>query len=67
MIVTRRGVGSTGGKGEGIKMCRVPTMKYHGDVKCSVGNIVSNVIVSMRGVTCVLDYQGDHLVKLYNV
>ena len=48
---------SMGGKGEGIKYKLVVT-EWSQDVKYSIGNIVTNVLITMYGVRWVLDLSG---------
>ena len=42
-------------KGEGIKEYKLELQSSHGDVKYSIGNTVSNSVLSMCGVKGILD------------
>ena len=61
-----KGVRRMGEKGEGIKKYKLAITNSHRDIKCSIGNIVSNSIITMYGVKWVLDLSGDHLVSYIN-
>ena len=39
----------------------------HRDVKYNIGNIVSNVVITMYGARWVLDLVGDHIVSYANI
>ena len=39
----------------------------HTDIKCSIGDIVNNIVVTMYGARWVLDISGDPFVSYINV
>ena len=41
--------------------------KQSRDVKYNIGNIVSNVVITMYGARWVLDLVGDHIVSYANI
>ena len=55
-------VGGLSEKGEGIKFRLVVTEESQ-DIKHSMGNIVSNILIIMLGPGGHWKYQGEHVVK----
>ena len=53
-----------------VKRLRTPNwllQNSHGDVKCSMGNTVNNVVITVCGVRRVWIYQGDSFKSYTNV
>ena len=49
-------------KVKGFKKYKLAVIQNsHGDVKCSIGNIVNNIVLAMYGVRSVLDLGGINL------
>lgn len=57
----------TGGKGEGIKKCKLVVTRGLWDMKYGIGSRVKNMVITVRSVGRVLDYWGDHFINHVNV
>ena len=62
----RREIGESE-RGKGIKMCKLPDIKSRGDVKCSTGNITSNIVIAMDGVRWALLPKLQKCLYVYNI
>ena len=49
-----RGIGGIGEKGKGMKKYKLIATKY-GDVKCCIGNIINNILITMYDARWVQD------------
>ena len=57
-----------GEKGEGIKKYKLPLIKIVRNVKYSIGNIVSNIVITMYGVRWyMVTYWGDRFLCYINI
>lgn len=61
------GFGELGGKGEGIKKCKLVVTRGLWDMKYGIGSRVKNMVITVRSVGRVLDYWGDHFINHVNV
>ena len=50
-------------KVKGLRSTGWKLQNSHGDIKYGVGNIVSNIAITMRGPRGYWEYQGAHLIK----
>ena len=65
-MVARGKVGrGLGVDGKGISKYRLPVRKQYGDVKCSVGNTVNNIVVTMFGARWALEILGGSFCKVH--
>ena len=60
-------VGRLCGNTEGIEKHRLAVTNSHGAVKCSPGNTVSTIVITVYGVRWALKYHGEHFVKYVTV
>ena len=62
LMVARWGGGMVK-KVEGLRSTNCQLQNSHGDVKCSLGNVVYNILITMHGVRGVRDLLDDHLLS----
>ena len=65
MFASGEGFGGMGGKGEGVSSTNCQLQDSRKDVKHSMGNIVSSVVITVYGARCVLGLSGESLHNLY--
>ena len=59
------GFGEMGDKGEGLRSALASYENSHRDVKCSTGNAVSNLVITVCAVRWALDFSGWSLCEFY--
>ena len=53
-----------GEKGEGIEKYRLVVTNSHGEVKCSIGNMVNNIVTTMDGARGALEMSRGAVCKV---
>ena len=61
------GLGDWVKKVKGLRSMNCWSQNSHGDVKCGIGNVVSNTVTATHGARWVLDLWRDHFVNYINV
>ena len=65
MVVRGEGLGGRGEKAKGSRSADWQLQNGHGDVKYSLGNMVSNTVVTVCGAGWVLEISRGPLCKVY--